>query len=160
GRPGPRRRSSAPTPPRSPTRRPATTPCCGCCSTVPSLSASSETNLSTEITMLDRFEMNRRALLKLSAAGVLGTSVSGWFGTLAAQAAAAEKQAGKSKACILLWMNGGPAQSHTFDLKDGGEYKAIDTSVAGIKISEYLPTVAKQMEHMAILRSMSTGEAS
>src|SRR5262249_15480787 len=44
--------------------------------------------------------------------------------------------------------------------KDGSEYKAIDTSVAGIQISEYLQKVAQQMEHCAILRSMSTGEAS
>jgi uncharacterized protein (DUF1501 family) len=111
--------------------------------------------------MLDRFEMNRRAMLKLSAAGVLGTSVSGWFGVLAGRAAEKEKQEGiKSKSCILLWMNGGPAQSHTFDLKDGSEYKAIDTSIPGIKISEYLPNVAKQMQNMTILRSMSTGEAS
>jgi hypothetical protein len=110
--------------------------------------------------MLDRFELTRRAMLKLSAAGVVGGSVSGWFGTLASQAAEAEKTGGKSKSCILLWMNGGPAQSHTFDLKDGSEYKAIDTAVPGIKISEYLPNVAKQMDKMTILRSMSTGEAS
>src|ERR1700689_5383388 len=111
--------------------------------------------------MLDRIEMNRRALLKLSAAGVLGTSVSGWFSVLAGRAAEKEKQEGiKSKSCILLWMNGGPAQSHTFDLKDGSEYKAIDTTVPGVKVSEYLPNVAKQMQNMTILRSMSTGEAS
>jgi hypothetical protein len=55
-------------------------------------------------------------------------------------------------------MNGGPAQSHTFDLKDGSEYKAIDTSVPGIKISEHLPKIAEQMKHLAILRSMSTGD--
>src|SRR5262249_38872532 len=33
------------------------------------------------------------------------------------------------------------------------------TSVPGIKISQYLPKIAKQMEHMAIVRSMSTKEA-
>ncbi|OAI45063.1 hypothetical protein AYO44_13145 [Planctomycetaceae bacterium SCGC AG-212-F19] len=105
--------------------------------------------------------LSRRELLQLSAAGVLGTSVSGWFDTLAGHAAEAAKQDGaKHKSCILLWMNGGPAQSHTFDLKDGSEYKAIDTSVSGIKISEYLPNLAKQMEHCSILRSMSTGEGS
>ena len=110
--------------------------------------------------MFDRIEMNRRAMLKLSAAGVLGTSVSGWFDVLASRAAEDDKKGTKSKSCILLWMNGGPAQSHTFDLKDGSEYKAIDTTVPGIKVSEYLPNIAKQMQHMTILRSMSTGEAS
>jgi uncharacterized protein (DUF1501 family) len=107
----------------------------------------------------DKPEMTRRDMLRLSAAGVLGASVSGWFGVLAGRAAEAAKQGVKHKSCILLWMNGGPAQSHTFDLKDGSEYKAIDTSVSGIQVSEYLPKVAEQMKHLAILRSMSTGDA-
>lgn len=106
------------------------------------------------------FEMNRRDLLKLTSVGVLGAGVSGWFDTLAARAAEAAKAGMKHKSCILLFMNGGPAQSHTFDLKDGSEYKAIDTAVPGIKISEHLPKVAEQMKNLAILRSMSTGEAS
>jgi uncharacterized protein (DUF1501 family) len=107
-----------------------------------------------------RETLTRREALKLSAAGVLGASVSGWFDTLASQAADAAAQGVKHKSCILLWMNGGPAQSHTVDLKEGGEYKAIDTSVPGIKISEYLPKLAQQMQHCAILRGMSTGEGS
>jgi uncharacterized protein (DUF1501 family) len=108
--------------------------------------------------MFDRHEMTRRDLLKLSAAGVLGASVSGWFGTLASRAAEAASQGMKHKSCILLWMNGGPAQSHTFDLKDNSEYKKIKTSVPGIEISEHLPKVAEQMQHLAILRNMSTGD--
>jgi len=106
----------------------------------------------------DKAEMTRRDLLKLSAAGVVGASVSGWFGVLAGRAAEAAKVGKKHKSCILLWMNGGPAQSHTFDLKDGSEYKAIKTSVPGIQISEHLPKIAEQMQHLAILRSMSTGD--
>jgi uncharacterized protein (DUF1501 family) len=108
--------------------------------------------------MFDRREMTRRDLLKLSAAGVLGASVSGWFNVLASRAGEASKQGMKHKSCILLWMNGGPAQSHTFDLKDGSEYKKIQTSVPGIAISEHLPKIAEQMQHLAILRSMSTGD--
>jgi uncharacterized protein (DUF1501 family) len=105
--------------------------------------------------------LSRRDMMKLSAAGVLATSVSGWFDTLALNAAEAAKQTGtKHKSAILLWMAGGPAQSHTFDLKDGSEYKAIDTAVPGVKISEHLPNIAKQMDSCTILRSMSTGEGS
>ena len=107
----------------------------------------------------DKQEMTRRDLLRLSAAGVLGTSVSGWFGVLAGRAAEAARKGSQHKSCILLWMNGGPSQAHTFDLKDGSEYKAIKTTVPGIEISEYLPKIAEQMEHLAILRSMSTGDS-
>src|SRR5262249_14867639 len=106
----------------------------------------------------DRQEMTRRDLLRLSAAGVLGASVSGWFGVLAGRASEAAKKGAKHKSCILLYMNGGPAQSHTFDLKDGSEYKAIASAVPGIQVSEYLPKIAEQMNELAILRGMSTGD--
>jgi uncharacterized protein (DUF1501 family) len=59
-------------------------------------------------------------------------------------------------------MSGGPSQTDTFDLKpghpNGGPFKEIDTSVPGIRISEHLPQLAKQMEHMALIRSMRTKE--
>jgi len=106
-------------------------------------------------------ELNRRDALKLAAAGVSTVSLSGWFNVLASRAAS-EAPAKKHKACILLWMDGGPSHKDTFDLKpgtkDGGPYKPIDTSVPGIQISEYFPGVAKVMHHGAILRSMSTAE--
>ncbi len=101
---------------------------------------------------------SRRDLLKLAAAGVASASASGWFGLLADRAARAASQGTKHKSCILLWMAGGPAQSHTFDLKPGGEYKPISTAVPGVQISEHLPKVAKQMGNIALLRSMKTGD--
>jgi hypothetical protein len=103
--------------------------------------------------------LSRRELMKLAAAGVVGYSMSGWIEALAAAEATNPK---RRKSCILLWMNGGPTQMDTFDLKpghaNGGPYKEIATSVTGIKISEHLPKIAKFMEHMAIVRSMSTKE--
>ena len=49
----------------------------------------------------------------------------------------------RKRSCILLWMNGGPSQMDTFDLKpghaNGGPFKEIATTVPGIKISEHLP---------------------
>ncbi len=103
--------------------------------------------------------VSRRDLLKLAAAGVLTGSASGWFGLLADRAARAASQgAPKTKSCILLWMAGGPSQAHTFDLKPDGDYKPISTAVPGIQISEHLPKVAEQMRHLALLRSMKTGD--
>jgi len=104
--------------------------------------------------------LSRRDWLKLSAAGVVGYSLSGWLGALA-DAAAASSQ--RKKAVILLWMNGGPSQLDTFDLKpghkNGGPFQEIPTTVPGIKISEHLPKIAKHAGRMAIVRSMSTKEA-
>ena len=86
-------------------------------------------------------------------------SLSGWLEALAADAAANPQ---RKRSCILLWMNGGPSQMDTFDLKpghaNGGPFKEIATSVPGIKISEHLPKIAQHGDRMAIIRSMSTKE--
>lgn len=104
--------------------------------------------------------LSRREWLTLSAAGVVGYSMSGWLENLAAAAA---KSPERKRACILLWMSGGPSQTDTFDLKpghaNGGPYKEIATSVPGIKISEHLPKLATHMHDMVLVRSMSTKEA-
>lgn len=103
--------------------------------------------------------LSRRDFCKLSSAGVLAASTSGWLNVLAARAAS---EGIKHKACILLWMDGGPTHKDTFDLKPGtanaGEFKPIDTAVSGIQISEHLPKIAQVMNQGAIIRSMSTGE--
>lgn len=104
--------------------------------------------------------ISRRDWLKLSAAGVVGSFVTPWFNTLATRAQEAAQQGARHKSCILLWMQGGPAQSLTFDLKAGGAYRDVQTAVPGIRISEHLPKVARHMADMTLLRGMRTGDAS
>lgn len=103
--------------------------------------------------------LTRRDLMKLSGCGALGLSLSNWFPAFARAAAADPK---RKRACILLWMSGGPSQLDTFDPKpdheNGGEFKPIDTAVPGIQIGEHLPQVAKQMKDLAVVRSMATKE--
>jgi uncharacterized protein (DUF1501 family) len=105
--------------------------------------------------------LNRRDFVKFTAAGTLFSSLSGWLDVLAARAGT-RGTGRKHKACILLWMDGGPSHKDTFDLKpgtkDAGEFKPIPTSVPGIEISEHFPQFAGLMQHAAILRGMSTGE--
>lgn len=66
------------------------------------------------------------------------------------------------KSCVLLWMGGGPSSMDIWDLKpgtdNGGPFKAISTS-GDVQICEHMPLMAKQMHHMAVVRSMSTREA-
>ena len=104
-------------------------------------------------------ELSRRDFLRFTAAGAALTSMSGWFDLMAGHAAGSGV---KHKACILLWMEGGPSQKDTFDMKpgtkDAGDFKPIPTSVPGIQISEHFPKFAQQMQHAAIIRSMSTPE--
>lgn len=67
---------------------------------------------------------------------------------------------GRAKACILLFMWGGPAQQETWDLKPDapenirGEFRPIATSVPGISISEHFPMLAERADRLAIIRSM------
>src|SRR5438132_6717879 len=104
--------------------------------------------------------ISRRDWLRLSTAGVIGCSMSGWLESMAADIATDPQ---RRRSCILLWMNGGPSQMDTFDLKpghsNGGPFKETPTSIPGIRISEHLPQLAKSMEQIALIRSMRTKEA-
>jgi hypothetical protein len=104
--------------------------------------------------------VSRRTFVQ-SAAGL--ATCSPWLRGLAAHAAA--HPADNRKSCILLWMTGGPSHLDTFDLKPNapqnvrGEFSEIDTSVPGIRISEYFPQMAREMKHAAVIRGMTTPES-
>src|SRR5437016_9819018 len=104
--------------------------------------------------------LSRRDWLRLSTSGIVGYSMSGWLGQLA-EAVGTDPR--RRRSCILLWMNGGPSQIDTFDPKpghaNGGPFRPIATSVPGVRISEYLPRLARTAQDLAIIRSMSTREA-
>ena len=67
----------------------------------------------------------------------------------------------KAQSAIVIWLGGGPPHLDTFDPKPEapvrirGEFRAIDTAVTGIQISEHFPRFAKQMKHAAILRGIT-----
>lgn len=86
----------------------------------------------------------------------------------AARAVAASENAsakgstfGRAKACILLFMWGGPAHQDTFDMKPDapaevrGEFSPIKTNVKGIHVCEHLPQLAKRTDKLCIVRSMT-----
>jgi RNA polymerase sigma factor (sigma-70 family) len=81
----------------------------------------------------------------------------------AAKAPAGRLGKGKvPRSCIILWMTGGPSQIDTFDPKPGratgGKFRAINTTIKGVQISEHLPRLAKLTGHLAIVRSLTHGE--
>src|SRR5438552_4121344 len=96
-------------------------------------------------------QLNRRDLLRLSAAGVVTFSVSGWLEAFANENANNPR---RRRSCILLWMNGGPSQIDTFDLKpghaNGGPFQEVQTNVSGIRISEHLPRIPRHLATMAM----------
>jgi hypothetical protein len=106
--------------------------------------------------------LNRRHFIK-HVAGLSLLALPGvqFVARLRAAAPALRKQ---HKSLIILWMSGGPSHLDTFDLKpdssSGGEFKPVATSVPGMEICEHLPTVARQMKHLSIIRSLVTNEGS
>ena len=107
-------------------------------------------------------EHTRRDVLTSIARTALGVSIVPFANdmmnsvALAGQAAAA----GKAQHVIYLFMNGAMSHIDTFDPKPGtdagGETTAISTSVPGLSIGNHLPLLAKQMNRLAVIRSMTT----
>jgi len=105
--------------------------------------------------------MNRRTFLH---AGVLAPLGFGLADALRLRAAARTTPGGgQAKACILLFLTGGPAQQETFDPKPDapsgtrGEFKPTATNVPGVQICEHLPMLARLADRYAILRSVWHG---
>lgn len=67
----------------------------------------------------------------------------------------------RAKACIVLFMWGGPAHQDTWDLKPAapkeyrGEFAPIRTTVPGLQICEHLPRLAQKADRLALLRAMT-----
>ena len=68
---------------------------------------------------------------------------------------------GKAKACILLFPYGSPPQHETFDPKPDapaeiqGELKSIASNVPGLRICERLPRIARIMDRVCVVRSVT-----
>ena len=105
--------------------------------------------------------VHRRDFLRAAGAAGVAAGAMSWTDAICLSADELRKQ---GKACILLWMSGGPSQFETFSPKpghaNGGETKAISTAVPGIEIADSLPNVAKVMNDLAIVRSMTSREGS
>lgn len=106
-----------------------------------------------------RSRFSRRDWLRLTSMGIASGSAVPWLPALAEQAGG---DPGRKRSCILLWMSGGPSQIDTFDPKpehaNGGPLQPLETSVPGIWIGEHLPRLTRELNDMAILRSMTSNE--
>lgn len=108
--------------------------------------------------------IRRREFLRLGALAPLGLTCADMF-RLQAQAPVAATGSGKppapARACILLWLDGGPSHLDTFDPKPDAPvevrspFKSIPTTVPGIHLCEHLPRTARQMSHIALIRSLT-----
>ncbi|MEX2673563.1 MAG: DUF1501 domain-containing protein [Phycisphaeraceae bacterium] len=106
-------------------------------------------------------DVSRRQFVSYAAKTCLGLGV---MSPLAAQAAARSAGAARkpAKNVIYMFMNGGLSHLDTFDPKNNSEVSgpvsAISTNVSGIQLSENLPELAKQMDKIALIRSLTSNQ--
>lgn len=107
-------------------------------------------------------QRSRREFLRAGGLGLLGMNLPTLLNAQARSAGvmAPPSSFGKAKACILLFMWGGPAQQETWDLKPEapeqvrGEFQPIETNVPGLLISEHFPRLATRCDKLAVIRSV------
>jgi len=106
--------------------------------------------------------VTRRTGLRLGLGGLAGGSLAGLFGLVRAGEVAnpAPLPGKRARACILIWLDGGPTHLEMFDPKPEapaetrGEFSAIPTAVPGTMICEHLPELAKIADRYALVRSV------
>ena len=104
-----------------------------------------------------RYQFDRRQLLRIGAAGVVGTALP--FARPAATDAATGT--GQAKSVLLVLLSGGPSQLDMFDPKPNapaeirGEFSPISTAIPGVSVCEHLPKLAEQLGRWAMIRSLS-----
>jgi hypothetical protein len=105
--------------------------------------------------------MNRRHFMKhVAGASLMALPAMQFLRTIQANA---QEMRRNNKSLIVLWMGGGPATIDIWDLKPGrptgGTFREIPTASSGVRISEHMPRVAAQMNNLAIIRSLTTTDA-
>ncbi|MFP6575880.1 MAG: DUF1501 domain-containing protein, partial [Pirellulaceae bacterium] len=108
--------------------------------------------------------MDRRTFLGSAMQGSATLGAGAWGLNALRQPALAEVLKRQEKRVILLWLAGGASQLETWDPKPGrptgGPYRAIQTAVPGIQISELMPKMATRLKDTAIIRSLNTKDGS
>lgn len=111
-----------------------------------------------------RCDRTRREFVSRAARSLLGVGLlPGWASGAAKQPAAPRPpQVATAKQVIYLYMAGGQSHLDTWDPKESGKVsgpvKPIATTVDGIRVSEYLPLSARQMHHVAVIRSLASNQ--
>lgn len=98
----------------------------------------------------------RRRFLSAAAQTLLGVTAAP---LLFPETVLAAPRGGSAKHVIYLFMSGAMSQLDTLDPKPGrevqGDTKAIRTGIPGVQLSEHLPQLAKRMNQIAVVRSLT-----
>jgi hypothetical protein len=108
--------------------------------------------------------VTRREMLRAGGLSLCGLGLADFLRLRDAEAAAPAARAtsfGRAKSCILLYLYGSPSQLETCDMKPDapleirGEFKPIPSSVPGLPVCELLPNMARVMDRVTVVRSLT-----
>jgi hypothetical protein len=105
--------------------------------------------------------LTRRDWLSAGTLGLLGLTLGDVERLQAAQTTGPAGSFGRAKNVILLYLFGGPSQLETFDCKPEapvevrGQFQAIASSLPDCFVSEHLPRVARVMDRVTLVRSLT-----
>ena len=105
--------------------------------------------------------ISRRGLLRVGGLSALGLGLGDYF-RLQRLCGAENTLKAKAKACILVWLDGGPSHLETFDPKPEapaevrGPLKTVATKLPGVRFSEDLAQTAGLIDKLAVIRSMTS----
>src|SRR5262249_33115022 len=109
---------------------------------------------------------NRRDLIRLGGLFGMGLTLPVLGRALARGADTAAGPAfGRARSVVMLYLHGGHAQQETWDPKPHGpsatrgEFGAIASNVPGVFVSELLPRSSRIMDRVALIRSLTHGNA-
>src|SRR5262245_31575424 len=104
--------------------------------------------------------LSRRNFLRIGGLGAAGLTLPDLFRAQARGSGSSERRPVRARSCIFIFLQGGPPQHETFDLKPDapaeirGEFRPIVTNVPGISIGEHFPLLARHADKCAIIRSV------
>ena len=100
---------------------------------------------------------SRRAFLVAGGLAYGGLDIAG------RASAAATPPRGAATSAIMVWLSGGASHIDTWDLKPDapaeyrGPFRPVPTTAPGVRLCEYLPHLAGQAHHLAVVRSVGDG---
>lgn len=104
----------------------------------------------------------RREFLQAGGISLLGLSLNRPLGAEpVVRPEEGERNFGRAKSCILLYLYGSPSQLETFDVKPDapveirGELGSIPTAIAGYRVCELFPETARVVDRATVVRSMT-----
>jgi hypothetical protein len=101
--------------------------------------------------------VTRRDFVKAGVLGTTGLTLAGYLRRLHAN----EVRPARARSALFVFLGGGPSHLDTFDLKPDapaeyrGEFRPIETKVAGIRLCEQLPNLARCADKFTILHGVS-----